>query len=59
MNFPFEVSLIDFFAFLSIFRPALESLILSFAWPAFFTLFVPFATTIGLRFEATRAPFGT
>jgi hypothetical protein len=59
VNVPFEVSATDFFAALSIFRPVLESVILSFVLPALFTLFVPEATTIGLRLAATWAPFGT
>ena len=48
VNVPFEVRAIDF-ADLSILRPALVSLILSFALPAFFTVVVPDATTTGLR----------
>jgi hypothetical protein len=59
VNVPLEVSATDFFAALSIFRPVLESVILSFVLPALFTVFVPEATTIGLLVEATWVPFGT
>ena len=59
VNVPVEVSASDFFAALSIFRPVLESVILSVVLPAPFTVFVPDATTIGLVFDATREPFGT